>query len=147
MHELDAGIVVIGNEILSGKTVDSNSAFLSRELRQLGVTLRRIVVIPDELDIIAETVREFHQRYDVVFTSGGVGFLALIAGCFVLARRFAAGGERGWAAYSVVTGVVFFLAFAGIGSGLGGIGLWPVVVLHAAMAVWCGACLRRSPSM
>ncbi len=73
MHEMDAGIVVIGNEILSGKTVDSNSAFLSRELRQLGVTLRRIVVIPDELDVIAETVREFYQRYDVVFTSGGVG--------------------------------------------------------------------------
>jgi FAD synthetase len=73
MHEMDAGIVVIGNEILSGKTVDSNSAFLSRELRQLGVTLKRIVVIPDELDIIAETVREFHQHYDVVFTSGGVG--------------------------------------------------------------------------
>jgi len=73
MHEMAAGIVVIGNEILSGKTVDSNSAFLARELRQLGVTLKRIVVIPDELDIIAETVREFHQDYDVVFTSGGVG--------------------------------------------------------------------------
>lgn len=73
MHEMAAGIVVIGNEILSGKTVDSNSAFLARELRQLGVTLKRIVVIPDELDIIAETVREFHQHYDVVFTSGGVG--------------------------------------------------------------------------
>jgi molybdenum cofactor synthesis domain-containing protein len=73
MHEMAAGIVVIGNEILSGKTVDSNSAFLARELRQLGVTLKRIVVIPDEIDIIAETVRTFHQQYDVVFTSGGVG--------------------------------------------------------------------------
>ncbi len=73
MREMAAGIVVIGNEILSGKTVDSNSAFLARELRQLGVTLKRITVIPDELDIIAETVREFHHNYDVVFTSGGVG--------------------------------------------------------------------------
>ncbi|MBI3797817.1 MAG: competence/damage-inducible protein A [Deltaproteobacteria bacterium] len=73
MRELGAGIVVIGNEILSGKTVDSNSSFLARELRQLGVTLKRITVIPDELDVIAETVRDFHQKFDIVFTSGGVG--------------------------------------------------------------------------
>ncbi|MBM4255730.1 MAG: competence/damage-inducible protein A [Deltaproteobacteria bacterium] len=73
MRELRAGIVVIGNEILSGKTVDSNSAFLARELRQLGVTLKRITVIPDELDIIEDTVRDFHRTLDLVFTSGGVG--------------------------------------------------------------------------
>ncbi len=73
MREMGAGIVVIGNEILSGKTVDSNSAFLARELRQLGVTLKRITVIPDELDVIAETVRDFHSKCDIVFTSGGVG--------------------------------------------------------------------------
>jgi Protein of unknown function (DUF998) len=64
---------------------------------------------------------------------GGVGFLALIAGCFVLARRFAAGGERGWAAYSVVAGVVFFLAFAGIAAGSGNgwtiLGFWIGLVL------------------
>jgi FAD synthetase len=73
MRELGAGVVVIGNEILSGKTVDSNSSFLARELRQLGVTLKRITVIPDEIEIIAETVRDFHQKFDIVFTSGGVG--------------------------------------------------------------------------
>lgn len=73
MRELGAGIVVIGNEILSGKTVDSNSAFLARELRQLGVALKRVTVIPDELDVIAETVRDFHSMFDLVFTSGGVG--------------------------------------------------------------------------
>src|SRR5262245_5825986 len=73
MQELGAGIVVIGNEILSGKTVDSNSAFLARELRKLGVTLKRIAVIPDELDVIEDTIRYFHQQFDVVFTSGGVG--------------------------------------------------------------------------
>jgi FAD synthetase len=73
MRELGAGIVVIGNEILSGKTIDSNSPFLARELRGLGVTLKRITVIPDELDTIAETVRDFHCKFDLVFTSGGVG--------------------------------------------------------------------------
>jgi molybdenum cofactor synthesis domain-containing protein len=73
MQELGAGIVIIGNEILSGKTVDTNSPFLARELRRLGVTLKRIAVIPDELDIIAETVRDFHCKFDLVLTSGGVG--------------------------------------------------------------------------
>ena len=68
-----AGIIIIGNEILSGKVVDTNSPFLARELRKLGATLRRIVTIPDELDDIAAAVAEFHVRYDVVFTSGGVG--------------------------------------------------------------------------
>jgi molybdenum cofactor synthesis domain-containing protein len=68
-----AGIIIIGNEILSGKVVDTNSPFLTRELRRLGVTVRRIVTIPDELDDIAAAVAEFHAAYDVVFTSGGVG--------------------------------------------------------------------------
>ena len=67
------------------------------------------------------------------FASGGVGFLSLIAGCFVFARRFAASRERGWAGYSIVTGVVFFLAFAGIAAGSGNgwtiLGFWIGVVL------------------
>src|ERR1700752_626724 len=68
-----AGIVIIGNEILSGKTADTNSTFLTRELSKLGVDVRRIAVIPDDLDEIAATVRDFHPRFDFVFTSGGVG--------------------------------------------------------------------------
>lgn len=73
VQELSAGMVVIGNEILSGKTVDTNSSFLAKELRGVGVTLRQIAVIPDELPVIADTVRDFHDRFDLVFTSGGVG--------------------------------------------------------------------------
>ena len=68
-----AGIIIIGNEILSGKVVDTNSPFLARELRSLGVTLLRILTIPDDVDTIAAAVREFQGRFDVVFTSGGVG--------------------------------------------------------------------------
>jgi len=68
-----AGIIVIGNEILSGKTEDANARFLIGELRELGVALRRIAVIPDVMDEIVEAVREFSARYDYVFTSGGVG--------------------------------------------------------------------------
>ncbi len=68
-----AGIVLIGNEILSGKIADVNAAYLCRELRALGVDVRRISVIADVVDGIAAEVRDFSARYDVVFTSGGVG--------------------------------------------------------------------------
>ena len=68
-----AGIVIIGDEILSGKFVEENAAFLIGELRALGVDLRRITVVPDILDDIATTVTEAARRYDHVFTSGGVG--------------------------------------------------------------------------
>jgi molybdenum cofactor synthesis domain-containing protein len=68
-----AGIVIIGDEILSGKFVEENAAFLIGELRALGVELRRITVIPDELEDIAATVVDFAARFDHVFTSGGVG--------------------------------------------------------------------------
>jgi FAD synthetase len=68
-----AGIILVGNEILSGKIVDANASYLCRELRALGVEVRRISVIPDEVDLIALEVARFSADYDVVFTSGGVG--------------------------------------------------------------------------
>jgi FAD synthetase len=73
MRDKSAAIIVIGNEILSGKVVDSNAAFLAKELRTLGVSLQRILVIPDELDAIAEAVGAYHPLFDTLFTSGGVG--------------------------------------------------------------------------
>ena len=73
MAELTAAAVMIGNEILSGKVTDTNSPFLAGELRGLGVALKRVAVIPDELDVIGHEVRTCHDTYDVVFTSGGVG--------------------------------------------------------------------------
>jgi molybdenum cofactor synthesis domain-containing protein len=68
-----AAIIVIGNEILSAKTRDENSPYLTRELRELGVDVRKISVIPDELHLISREVREFSNGYDYVFTTGGVG--------------------------------------------------------------------------
>ncbi|MGQ4809743.1 putative competence-damage inducible protein [Candidatus Entotheonellaceae bacterium PAL068K] len=67
------GILVIGNEILSGKVVDTNSPHLCQELRALGVDVRRITVIPDDITVIAEDVATFARRFDYVFTTGGVG--------------------------------------------------------------------------
>lgn len=68
-----AGIVIIGDEILTGKFADENAAFLIGELRSLGVELRRVVMIPDDVDDIGATVVDFSARFDHVFTSGGVG--------------------------------------------------------------------------
>lgn len=68
-----AAMIVIGDEILSGKVTDSNSPFLARTLREAGVSLDRVIVIPDQVETIAETVAEYARRYDLVFTSGGVG--------------------------------------------------------------------------
>jgi FAD synthetase len=68
-----AGIVIIGDEILSGKFVEENARFLIGALAELGVTLGRVAIIPDDLDDIADTVQAFSRRFDVVITSGGVG--------------------------------------------------------------------------
>lgn len=65
--------------------------------------------------------------------TAGIGFLGLIAACFVLARRFASRRQRGGAAFSLATGVIFFAAFAGVAAGSGQtwsvIGFWIGVVL------------------
>ena len=68
-----AGILIIGNEVLSGKVADQNSPYLARELRALGVEVQRISTIPDDESVIAEEVRALSERYDLVFTTGGVG--------------------------------------------------------------------------
>lgn len=73
MHERTCALIVVGNEILSGKIQDSNTYFAARELRQVGVALKRIAVVPDELPVIAEEVRYCAERFEVVLTSGGVG--------------------------------------------------------------------------
>ncbi len=68
-----AGIIIIGNEILSGTVHDTNSYYLATELRSLGVLVSRIVVIPDDITVISTTTAEFSKTFDYVFTTGGVG--------------------------------------------------------------------------
>jgi molybdenum cofactor synthesis domain-containing protein len=68
-----ASVVVIGNEILTGKFADENGPFFVRRLRELGVDLRRLCVVADTLDDIADEVARCAAVSDVVFTTGGVG--------------------------------------------------------------------------
>lgn len=68
-----AAILIIGNEILSGKTDDTNSGYLCKELRKLGVLVSEIAIIPDDINQIAKTAAHFSKEFDYVFTSGGVG--------------------------------------------------------------------------
>ena len=70
---ITAGIIIIGNEILSGKVTDINSPYLCRELRILGVEVKEIITIPDIPEVIGKTALEFSKRFDWVFTSGGIG--------------------------------------------------------------------------
>ncbi len=68
-----ACVLLIGNEILSGKTQDANLQYLGTELSRLGVKLAEARVLPDDADVIVATVNECRARYTYVFTTGGIG--------------------------------------------------------------------------
>jgi molybdenum cofactor synthesis domain-containing protein len=68
-----AAALIIGNELLSGKVEEANLPLLARTLRGLGVELRRVVMVLDDVDTIAREVRHLAASHDWLFTSGGVG--------------------------------------------------------------------------
>ncbi len=68
-----AALVIIGNEILSGRTQDANLAFLAQELNGIGIQLREARVVPDAEADIVEAVNACRARRDHVFTTGGIG--------------------------------------------------------------------------
>src|SRR6266852_6478262 len=68
-----ACLIIIGNEILSGRTQDANLAFIAKGLNEIGVRLREVRVIPDIAETIIETVNEMRATFDYVFTTGGIG--------------------------------------------------------------------------
>jgi molybdenum cofactor synthesis domain-containing protein len=70
---LTACLIVIGNEVLSGRTQDANTVFIAKRLGEIGMPLREVRVIPDVADTIVTTVNEVRARYDHVFTTGGIG--------------------------------------------------------------------------
>jgi molybdenum cofactor synthesis domain-containing protein len=66
-------VLIIGNEILSGRTQDENLAFLARGLNDVGIRVREARVIPDDAGAIAAAVNEARRAFDHVFTTGGIG--------------------------------------------------------------------------
>ncbi|MCJ1249751.1 hypothetical protein MMC30_006977 [Trapelia coarctata] len=68
-----AAALIIGDEILNGKTVDTNSAYFAKFCFQLGINLKRVEIIQDDESEIIEAVRRMSTRYDFVVTSGGIG--------------------------------------------------------------------------
>ena len=70
---MDAAILTIGNEIVSGDTENTNASWLSRRLEQLGVKVVLSVAVPDELERIVEVVRREHPRVDHLLVTGGLG--------------------------------------------------------------------------
>ncbi|KAL4889453.1 molybdopterin binding domain protein [Aspergillus ambiguus] len=68
-----AACLIIGDEVLGGKTIDTNSAFFAKYCFSLGIQLKRVEVIADDESEIIEAVRRMSDNYDFVVTSGGIG--------------------------------------------------------------------------
>ena len=68
-----AGIIVIGNEVLSGKVVDRNTPSILASMARHGIAVGEVAILADEVERIAAVVRDFAQRFDLVVTTGGVG--------------------------------------------------------------------------
>ena len=72
-HQPTACIVVIGNEVLSGRTQDANIRFLAQRLGDLGIPVREVRIIPDVAETIIRTIVEVRAAFAQVFTTGGIG--------------------------------------------------------------------------
>lgn len=68
-----AAVLIIGNEILSGRTQDTNLAYLAKKLNEYGIQIRQARVVPDVERDIVEAVNALRQSHDYVFTTGGIG--------------------------------------------------------------------------
>ena len=73
MSSFTASIIIIGDEILSGRTNDTNSNFIAKNLLKEGIKLEEVVIIKDDKKTIIERVLNYSQKYSYVFTTGGIG--------------------------------------------------------------------------
>jgi len=71
--EIIAGIIIIGNEVLSGRTKDINTSTIAIWLNSLGIIVKEVRVIPDDEKIIVDTVNELRKKFNYIFTTGGIG--------------------------------------------------------------------------
>ena len=71
--KVNAAILIIGNEILSGRTQDTNTSTLAKWLNSIGVKVNEVRVVPDSEKIIIETLNALRKTNDYIFTTGGIG--------------------------------------------------------------------------
>ena len=72
-EKIKAGIIIIGNEVLSGRTKDENTSTLATWLNSLGIAVVEVKVIPDIEQTIIDTINEYRKKFNYVFTTGGIG--------------------------------------------------------------------------
>jgi molybdenum cofactor synthesis domain-containing protein len=135
-----AAMLLVGNELLSGKTADENLLALAKTLRALGIDLRAAVFVKDDPKVIAREVLRLQSEHDVVFTSGGVGpthddvTVEAVARAFgvelvvheqletMLAAVFGAEHQSGYGRMTLVPRGAELLIAAGVA--------WPTIVLE-----------------
>ena len=71
--EITAGIIIIGNEVLSGRTKDINTSTLAKWLNSLGIEVKEVRIVPDDETAIIHTVNFLRERFTYIFTTGGIG--------------------------------------------------------------------------
>ena len=71
--EISAGIIIIGNEVLSGRTKDINTSTLAKWLNTLGIKVKEVRIVPDDEIAIIHTVNFLRVRFNYIFTTGGIG--------------------------------------------------------------------------
>jgi molybdenum cofactor synthesis domain-containing protein len=70
---MQVAIVTVGDELLAGETVNTNAAWLGARLTERGVTVSRVITLPDRVDALARTIEEYRAAYDAVLLTGGLG--------------------------------------------------------------------------
>ncbi|MUW16005.1 competence/damage-inducible protein A, partial [Halorubrum sp. CBA1125] len=70
---MDVGLITVGDELLSGDTVNTNAHWLASELSDRGVAVRRILSVPDDRAVLAGRVREYADAFDATIVTGGIG--------------------------------------------------------------------------
>lgn len=70
---MDVAVVTVGDELLAGETENTNASWLGRQLTERGVDVERMIVVPDDQSVIADTVRRLADAFDAVIVTGGLG--------------------------------------------------------------------------
>jgi len=97
-----SALLIIGNEILSGRTLDKNTQYIGEKMSDHGVPLAEVRVVPDVEDTIVETLNEMRARFDFVFTTGGIGPTHDDITAASVAKAFGAEFGRNEAAYEIL---------------------------------------------